>query len=169
MTQLRVGRVLFIPGVSTTLKITSVPPEEEKPSSEKISMIWPLHGRKTSDFGPRGKSVHQGIDLAAPKGTPVLASASGRVVYSGNGMKGYGKVVVIKHVNDLSTVYAHNSSLLVRMGDSVEQGQTIAKVGATGRATGPHLHFEIRRRGVPEDPRQFLSGLLRGWPGKKQT
>jgi murein DD-endopeptidase MepM/ murein hydrolase activator NlpD len=84
-------------------------------------------------------------------------------------MKGYGKVVVIKHVNDLSTVYAHNSSLLVRMGDSVEQGQTIAKVGATGRATGPHLHFEIRRRGVPEDPRQFLSGLLRGWPGKKQT
>jgi LysM repeat protein len=159
VTELRVGRVLFIPGVSQTREITSVPPGDDKPSSERISLIWPLHGRKTSNFGPRGKSVHQGIDLAAPKGTPVLASAGGKVAYSGNGMKGYGKVVVLKHASDLSTVYAHNSSLLVRMGDSVRQGQTIAKVGSTGRATGPHLHFEIRRRGVPKDPRQFLSKL----------
>jgi len=159
VTELRVGRVLFIPGVSQPREITSVPPGEDKPSSERISLIWPLHGRKTSNFGPRGKSVHQGIDLAAPKGTPVLASAGGKVAYSGNGMKGYGKVVVLKHASDLSTVYAHNSSLLVRMGDSVRQGQAIAKVGSTGRATGPHLHFEIRRRGVPKDPRQFLSKL----------
>ncbi len=157
--ELRVGRVLFIPGVSKTVKVMTIQPEDEKPSGKGITLIWPLHGRKTSDFGPRGKSVHQGIDLAAPKGTPVLASASGRVAYSGNGMKGYGKVVVLKHANDLSTVYAHNSALQVRMGDNVERGQTIAKVGATGRATGPHLHFEIRRRGVPEDPRKFLSGL----------
>ena len=159
VTQLRVGRVLFIPGVQQLLEVASIPTEDETPSSELISLIWPLQGRKTSNFGPRGRSVHQGIDLAAPRGTPVLASASGKVAYSGNGMKGYGKVVVIKHANDLSTVYAHNSSLLVRMGDSVDQGQTIAKVGATGRATGPHLHFEIRRRGVPEDPGKFLTGL----------
>jgi len=159
VTQLRVGRVLFIPGVLQNLEVASIPTEDETPSSELIPLIWPLQGRKTSGFGPRGRSVHQGIDLAAPKGTPVRASASGKVAYSGNGMKGYGKVVVIKHTNDLSTVYAHNSSLLVRMGDSVDQGQTIAKVGATGRATGPHLHFEIRRRGVPEDPRKFLTGL----------
>ena len=153
------GRVLFIPGVSTTLEIAPVPGEDEQPSSAKISLIWPVKGRNTSNFGPRGRRVHEGIDLAAPTGTPVLASASGRVAYSGNGMRGYGKVVVLKHTNDLSTVYAHNSSLMVRMGDSVAQGQTIAKVGATGRTTGPHLHFEIRRRGVPEDPRKFLSGL----------
>ncbi len=159
VTDLRVGRVLFIPGVSTTLEIAPVPGEDEQPSSAKISLIWPVKGRNTSNFGPRGRRVHEGIDLAAPTGTPVLASASGRVAYSGNGMRGYGKVVVLKHTNDLSTVYAHNSSLMVRMGDSVAQGQTIAKVGATGRTTGPHLHFEIRRRGVPEDPRKFLSGL----------
>jgi murein DD-endopeptidase MepM/ murein hydrolase activator NlpD len=159
VTDLRVGRVLFIPGASTTLEMAPVPGEDEKPSSAKISLIWPVKGRNTSNFGPRGRRVHEGIDLAAPTGTPVLASASGRVAYSGNGMRGYGKVVVLKHTNDLSTVYAHNSSLLVRMGDSVAQGQTIAKVGATGRTTGPHLHFEIRRRGVPEDPRKFLSGL----------
>lgn len=159
VTDLGVGRVLFIPGVSKTVKMMAIQPEDEKPSGEGIALIWPLHGRKTSDFGPRGKGVHQGIDLAAPKGTPVLASASGRVAYSGNGMKGYGKVVVVKHANDYSTVYAHNSVLQVRMGDNVEKGQTIAKVGATGRATGPHLHFEIRRRGVPEDPRKFLSRM----------
>jgi murein DD-endopeptidase MepM/ murein hydrolase activator NlpD len=159
VTEIRVGRVIFIPGVRKPLEMMPTHGEDEKPSSAKISLIWPIHGRNTSNFGPRGRSVHEGIDLAAPKGTPVLASASGRVAYSGNGMRGYGKVVVLKHTNDLSTVYAHNSSLLVRMGDRVAQGQTIAKVGATGRATGPHLHFEIRRRGVPEDPRQFLSAL----------
>jgi murein DD-endopeptidase MepM/ murein hydrolase activator NlpD len=158
VTELRVGRVLFIPGVSRKLDIEPFLPDEE-PSREKIYLLWPIKGRTTSEFGPRGKGVHQGVDLAAPKGTPVLASASGKVAYSGNGMRGYGKVVVLTHPNDLSTVYAHNSSLLVRMGDSVRQGQTIAKVGATGRATGPHLHFEIRRRGVPEDPRRFLSKL----------
>ncbi|MDF1527299.1 MAG: LysM peptidoglycan-binding domain-containing M23 family metallopeptidase [bacterium] len=159
VTDLRIGRVLFIPGVSQALEVLSTPTEDETPSMEGITLIWPLHGRKTSDFGPRGKDVHKGIDLAAPRGTLVLASASGRVAYSGNGMRGYGKVVVLKHANDLSTVYAHNSVLQVRMGDNVIKGQTIAKVGSTGRATGPHLHFEIRRRGVAEDPRKYLSRL----------
>ena len=159
VTDLRIGRVLFIPGVGQALEVPSTPMEDETPSVEGITLIWPLRGRKTSDFGPRGRGVHEGIDLAAPRGTPVLASASGRVAYSGNGMRGYGKVVVLKHDNDLSTVYAHNSVLQVRMGDNVKKGQTIAKVGATGRATGPHLHFEIRRRGVPEDPRKYLSRL----------
>ncbi len=158
VTDLRVGRVLFIPGVDRQVAVDSFLPEEE-PSRAKVALIWPVKGRATSGFGPRGNRKHEGIDLAAPRGTPVLASATGKVAYSGNGMRGYGKVIVLKHANDLSTVYAHNSSLLVRMGDEVRQGQVIAKVGATGRATGPHLHFEIRRRGVPEDPRRFLSGL----------
>ncbi len=159
VTDLRVGRVLFIPGVERLLPVTPFKPEEEVPGTGVVALIWPLHGRATSGYGPRGKRDHQGVDLAAPTGTPVLAAAGGRVAYSGQGMRGYGKVVVVKHENDLSTVYAHNSRLLVRMGDSVTQGQTIARVGETGWATGPHLHFEVRRRGVPEDPMEFLPEL----------
>jgi len=159
VTDLRVGRVLFIPGVEQVRTVEPAEPEEELPSVGMVDLMWPLRGRKTSGFGPRGGRHHEGLDLAAPGGTPVLAAAEGKVAYSGNGMRGYGRVVVIKHSNDLSTVYAHNSKLLVRMGDSVGQGQTIARVGQTGRATGPHLHFEVRRRGVPEDPMSFLPAL----------
>ena len=158
VTDLRVGRVLFIPGVDRAQTVQPAMPDDA-PSLRMVDLIWPLRGRKTSGYGPRGGSPHQGLDLAAPTGTLVLAAADGKVAYSGNGMRGYGRVVVIKHPNDLSTVYAHNSKLLVRMGDSVEQGQTVAKVGQTGRATGPHLHFEVRRRGVPEDPVKFLPKL----------
>lgn len=159
VTDLRVGRVLFIPGVDRALTVQATVPEDDVPLTGMVDLLWPLMGRKTSGYGPRGGRHHQGLDLAAPTGTLVLAAADGKVAYSGNGMRGYGKVVVIKHHNDLSTVYAHNSSLLVRMGDSVEQGQTVAKVGQTGWATGPHLHFEVRRRGVPEDPMNFLPKL----------
>lgn len=158
VTDLRVGRILFIPGVERRLEVEPQLQEEE-PSRELVALIWPVKGRPTSGFGPRGNREHHGLDLAAPPGTPVLAAAEGRVAYSGNGMRGYGKVVVLKHASEVSTVYAHNSALLVRMGETVSQGQTIARVGATGRATGPHLHFEIRRRGVPEDPWPFLNGL----------
>jgi murein DD-endopeptidase MepM/ murein hydrolase activator NlpD len=159
VTDLRVGRVLFIPGVNRAQTVQPAMPEDDVPSLRMVDLIWPLRGRETSGYGPRSGSPHQGLDLAAPTGTLVLAAADGKVAYSGNGMRGYGRVVVIKHPNDLSTVYAHNSKLLVRMGDSVEQGQTVAKVGQTGRATGPHLHFEVRRRGVPEDPMKFLPKL----------
>ena len=159
VTDLRVGRVLFIPGVNRALTVEPVKPGDDVPLTGTVALVWPLIGRKTSGYGPRGNRHHQGLDIAAPTGTPVHAAAGGRVAYSGNGMRGYGRVVVVKHQNDLSTVYAHNSKLLVRMGDSVGQGQTIARVGQTGRATGPHLHFEIRRRGVPEDPMRFLPEL----------
>ena len=159
VTDLRVGRVLFIPGVDRTLSVAPAEPGEDVPLTGMVDIIWPLRGKKTSGFGPRGKRHHDGVDIAAPTGTPVVAAAGGKVAYSGNGMRGYGRVVVIKHKNDLSTVYAHNSKLLVRMGDSVGQGQTIARVGQTGWATGPHLHFEVRRRGVPEDPMKFLPEL----------
>jgi murein DD-endopeptidase MepM/ murein hydrolase activator NlpD len=159
VTDLRVGRVLFIPGVKKPQSVKPARPGDDVPLKGSVDLVWPLRGRKTSGYGPRGDRHHHGLDLAAPTGTPVVASAGGKVAYSGNGMRGYGRVVVIKHPNDLSTVYAHNSKLLVRMGDSVGQGQTIARVGQTGRATGPHLHFEVRRRGVPEDPMKFLPRL----------
>jgi LysM repeat protein len=161
VTDLRVGRVLFIPGVREVLVVPPALPEEFAPlPEERIYVEWPLNkARLTSRFGMRGSRKHEGIDLAAPTGTPVRAAAPGKVVYCGSGMRGYGKVVVLKHGSEFSTVYAHNSALLVKKGDKVDRGQIIAKVGSTGKSTGPHLHFEVRRRGVAEDPLTHLPPL----------
>jgi murein DD-endopeptidase MepM/ murein hydrolase activator NlpD len=158
VTDLRVGRVLFIPGATEVKKVAPRSPVTSEPrvSTARLAMIWPLKGRLSSGFGPRGRRKHKGIDIPEKKGLPVKAAANGRVAYSGDGMRGYGKVIVLKHENDLSTVYAHNSALLVSMGERVKQGQTIARVGSTGRSTGPHLHFEVRRRGIAEDPLTHL-------------
>jgi len=160
VTDLRIGRILFIPGAREVRVVPSFVPEELVPPPEgTIRVSWPLKGRFTSGFGMRGNRKHEGIDLAAPTGTPVRAAASGRVVYSGSGMRGYGKVVVLKHEKEFSTVYAHNSVLLVKRGQKVKKGQVISRVGSTGWATGPHLHFEVRRRGVAEDPMGYLPPL----------
>lgn len=102
---------------------------------------------------------HTGLDIPAPHGTPILASGGGRVVSAG--YKGaYGRAVVIDHGDGLSTLYGHASKLLVRAGDVVMPNQQIALVGSTGRSTGPHLHFEVIRRGVRVEPRQYLSHVL---------
>lgn len=157
VTNLRVGRVIFIPGAQTVRNVLPFVPEEEVPvAGAPVAMIWPLKGRLSSGYGPRGRRKHKGVDIPARKGTPVKAAAKGKVAYSGNGMRGYGKVIVLKHDDDLSTVYAHNSALLTSMGEWVEQGQVIARVGSTGRSTGPHLHFEVRVRGVARDPLEYL-------------
>jgi len=156
VTQIKTGRMIFIPGASMTLKIKPFIKGEGKPSKTVLILQWPLKSRISSTYGPRNGKKHYGLDMAAKTGVPVKAAATGRVAYSGNGMRGYGKVIVLKHSDDLSTVYAHNSKLLVSMGERVKRGQIIARVGATGRVTGPHLHFEVRRRGVPEDPLDFL-------------
>jgi murein DD-endopeptidase MepM/ murein hydrolase activator NlpD len=113
----------------------------------------------TSLFGKRWGRDHDGIDLSAPIGTSVRAAADGEVVYSGDKVRGYGNMVVIQHAGDLVTVYAHNSLLLVHVGDRITTGQEIARVGATGHATGPHLHFEVRHKQEPQDPLQFLPTL----------
>jgi lipoprotein NlpD len=97
--------------------------------------------------------------MAAPIGTPVLAAAPGSVIYAGDQVRGYGNMVVLKHADGLVTVYAHNSVLLVQAGETVALGQEVARVGDTGRSTGPHLHFEVRRRDIPQDPLQFLPAL----------
>lgn len=119
---------------------------------------WPLSRIKvTSGFGKRGRDVHEGLDLAALPGTPVFAAQEGRVLYAGNRIQGYGKMIVIKHGFDkLTTVYAHNSKLLVKKGDEVRKGQKIAVSGSTGRTSGPHLHFEIRRGIAAVDPKLLL-------------
>lgn len=117
--------------------------------------LWPVHGRISSRFGPRGRGFHYGVDIIAPAGTVVRAADDGVVSYSG-WMSGYGRVVILTHASGLQTVYAHNAVNLVREGQRVRKGDPIARVGSTGNATCPHLHFEVRRNGRPVDPLEFL-------------
>lgn len=117
--------------------------------------IWPVRGSILSPFGQRWGRLHSGIDIAAPAGTPIVASASGRVAFSGS-MGGYGLLVVVQHAGGLSTAYAHNSSNAVSVGQSVAQGQVIASVGCTGHCTGDHVHFEVRVNGAAVDPMAYL-------------
>jgi len=128
-----------------------------------VALSPPLPGAPTSSpFGVRadpftGKpAYHAGLDLAAPTGTPVAASAPGVVVSAGM-RAGYGLAVEVDHGGGVTTLYGHASELLVEPGQRVERGQTIARVGETGHATGPHLHFEVRTQGTPVDPRRALS------------
>ncbi len=117
---------------------------------------WPVHGRITSPFGRRGTRMHDGIDIGAKEGTAVHAAAAGTVVYSDHRLRGYGNLVIIRHGKNLFTAYGHNQRNLVRKGQRVGRGEVIARVGHTGRATGPHLHFEVRRGSVAVDPLAYL-------------
>lgn len=125
-------------------------------------------GHKTSGFGTRKDPIHgqtsnhPGVDVAAPEGTPIHVAADG-VVRSAGPRGGYGFAVEVDHGNGLTTLYAHASELLVQPGDRVEQGQAIAKVGSTGRSTGPHLHFEVRQGDRPTEPIQALGKALKAY------
>ena len=122
------------------------------PSSS--GFIWPVSGTLTSGFGPRGGGMHEGIDIAAPSGTPVRAAAAGRVIVAG-WSGGYGNLVVIDHGNGIATAYAHLSAIYAS-GGSVSQGQSVGAVGSTGHSTGNHLHFEVRVNGSPVNPLGYL-------------
>lgn len=117
-----------------------------------LTLAWPLRTTISSPFGPRGAGFHPGIDLAAAAGTPVHAAAVGRVVFAGSTADGYGKLVIVRHTPGVTTLYAHLSRVLVTRGEPVTVGSVIGLVGATGEATGPHLHFEVRLRGAAVDP-----------------
>lgn len=119
-------------------------------------MSWPVEGPLSSPFGRRDGRPHDGIDLAVPEDTPVRAACSGMVTYAGNGIRGYGNLVIVSHAGHLATVYAHNRELLVREGEPVARGQVIARSGQTGRATAPHVHFEVRKDSIPRDPLGYL-------------
>lgn len=124
-----------------------------------ISLINPVSGVITSRFGSNDSvrdHSHSGLDIAAPYGTPIKAAASGTVTYSGNANDGYGYYVIISHGNGVSTVYAHCSQLLVSKGQTVSQGQVIAKVGSTGNSTGNHLHLEVRKNGITYNPQNYV-------------
>jgi murein DD-endopeptidase MepM/ murein hydrolase activator NlpD len=117
--------------------------------------IWPCDGVVVSGFGMRWGRMHEGIDIGCSYGTPNRAAAAGTVIYAG-WLGGYGNLVVVDHGNGLSTAYAHASSILVSVGQSVSQGQTVSLVGSTGNSSGPHLHFEVRVNGVAVDPLPYL-------------
>jgi hypothetical protein len=117
-----------------------------------IALAWPLQAPVGSPFGPRGIGFHPGIDLSAATGTPVGAAAAGRVIFAGYDRSGYGNLVEIAHGSGLVSMYAHLSAFSVGVGQSVATGTRIGRVGSTGEATGPHLHFEVRLRGAAVDP-----------------
>jgi peptidoglycan hydrolase FlgJ len=122
----------------------------------------PLRGRVSSQFGARRDPIrgavreHHGVDIAAARGTPIAAAASGKVVFAGK-RGGYGNLVEIEHADGRRTRYAHAEKITVKVGDEVAQGETVATVGSTGRSTGPHLHFEVKARGARVDPLQAVA------------
>jgi murein DD-endopeptidase MepM/ murein hydrolase activator NlpD len=158
--RIAVGSELFIPGsrrpgTKRTAKAPPPAPAAARKEAPRAPMRWPVSGgRLTSRYGTRWGKLHEGIDIAAPEGTEIVAAADGKVIYSG-AMRGYGNVVLIDH-GGLVTVYAHNHRNLVREGEGVKAGERIARVGQTGRATGPHLHFEVRRGVIPQNPTRYL-------------
>jgi murein DD-endopeptidase MepM/ murein hydrolase activator NlpD len=128
-------------------------PARYAPSPTQLA--WPLKGVLYGRYGVRAGKRHDGIDIAAPEGTNVGAAAEGTVIYAGE-QAGYGSIVILKHEGGLVTLYAHNSRILVREGARVRRGEAIAKVGQTGRTSGPHLHFEVRDGTRPRNPLLFL-------------
>jgi lipoprotein NlpD len=128
-----------------------------KSASVKRDFIWPVKdGVLTSKYGNRNGRKHEGIDIGAKTGTPIRAASAGTVMFSGPGPTGYGLMVIVKHSEKLMTVYSHNSKNYVSKNMKVAQGQRVAAVGSTGRSTGPHLHFEVRRDTQPMDPLRYL-------------
>jgi murein DD-endopeptidase MepM/ murein hydrolase activator NlpD len=120
---------------------------------------WPVRGRIIAGFGPKTNGQqNDGINLAVPEGTPIKAAEDGVVAYSGNELKGYGNLVLIRHPNGFVTAYAHASELMVKRGDTIKRGQVIARSGQTGTVSSPQLHFEIRKGSAPVDPTQYLAG-----------
>lgn len=169
VTALSVGTRLVIPGVvarstpgseasrrrAADMASAAKLARQESMRRAKLEFQWPVRGRLTSRFGPRNGRRHEGIDLAAVRGTAIGAAEDGRVIHSGR-LGDYGKAVIVSHRGDYRSVYAHANRTYVRKGQLVRKGQKIAEVGSTGRSTGPHLHFEIRIRESPRDPMLYL-------------
>ena len=151
------GRWVYIPLKRGLLSQT------QKVSSEYYfehgRLAWPVPSSKrlSSKFGKRWGKAHEGIDIAARTGTSIVAAEKGIVVYSGNDLSGYGNLTVISHPGGLFSIYAHAKKNFTDKGDKVHRGQVIGQVGSTGKATGPHLHFEVRFDSKPMDPLKFVA------------
>jgi murein DD-endopeptidase MepM/ murein hydrolase activator NlpD len=155
-----------IPGSDQSAAATTTPPAastgqqvaEGAPIAGAPGMRWPVRGKIISGFGPKANGLkNEGINIAVPEGTSIRAAADGVVAYSGNELKGYGNLVLIRHEDGYVTAYAHGSELFVKRGDTVKRGDVIAKAGQTGSVSSPQLHFEVRKGAVALDPMKFLS------------
>ena len=160
---LRVGRVLVIPRTNfrnaslppATASVFGLPDPWSVPRADR-RFAWPVAaGRVSSPFGMRNGAMHDGVDIAAPAGTPILAADNGTVIFAGR-LHGYGNVIIIRHSDGYVTVYAHDRRNLVGKGDRVARDQEIAEIGSSGRATGPNLHFEVRYHNQAENPLAYL-------------
>lgn len=172
---LKAGYKLFIPGAKKVLKVKPLPQgydsrplaakpglnyaiepdREDKIVMDKKRFAWPITGLVESKFGMRNGTRHDGIDIKAPEGTPIKAAGNGKAVYVST-MRGYGKMIILKHKGDFYTVYAHNKKNIISDGDAVSAGDVIALVGDTGNAKGSHLHFEVRQGKKVRNPLFFL-------------
>ncbi len=140
-------------GLSGQARAAAAPEAPELPDAEPENWIWPVRGKLIATFNE--SAGRKGIDIAVPLGTPILAAAPGRVVYAGQGLRGYGKLTIIRHSRSLLSAYAHQSRVLIKEGEAVAQGQKIGEAGDTD-AERAKLHFEIREYGKPVNPQDFL-------------
>lgn len=162
--RLEVGQLLAVPAATEPVPAMPAIPS---PASARAAgpLLWPVQGRLNGGFGYRAMSggpatLHTGLDIGVPAGTPILAAAPGRVVRSGWDSSGYGLLVVVRGTDGRNYYYAHTSRLLVEVGQEVARGATVALVGSTGNSTGPHVHFEMRVAGVPADPIALLPAAI---------
>jgi len=160
---IKAGFKLFIPGARRVRRVPAAGrstdarrARRERVVVDKGRFKWPLKGTVSSKFGVRNGRHHYGIDIRAPKGSAIRAAADGRVVYVSSYMRGYGKIIIIKHSGDFYTVYAHNRTNDVKRGQRVKAGEKIATVGNSGNASGYHLHFEVRQGKKKRNPLFFL-------------
>lgn len=171
----RLATYLFvIIGISTIIGCGHFEPIERAPNSTSPTSIeiprasfasttftWPIKTGRFSRGFKGGRRPHMGIDISAPKGTPIYSAQDGVVLYAGREFSGYGKLVIIEQ-DSWATFYSHCNKILVNMGDKIKQGKQIATVGRTGNASGNHLHFELRKDRIPVDPLLYLQGGKRG-------
>lgn len=159
--KLEAGQRLYLPQRPRGKSWKKLPKEKEALvfdapiKVDRKKFIWPVDGTVFSQFGIRNGRRHDGIDISAPAGTKIRAAANGKVAFAGR-LGGYGNVVILRHDGDFFTTYAHNTKNGAKKGDNIKQGQIIAYVGKTGRASGPHCHFEIRDGQKARNPLFFL-------------
>jgi len=184
-TPLKVGQRLFIPGAKAAKRVEAYrplttqerevlerslseevvpPPPPLEPPRPRVKtdaeLVWPIVGPVNSPFGPRWGKFHAGIDIGSPSYQEVVAALDGEVIYANETQGPLGKAVVLQHAHGLRTVHAHLSIIIAHEGDTVRQGQAIGGVGDTGRTTGPHLHFEVRKNGIALNPEEYLPATI---------
>jgi murein DD-endopeptidase MepM/ murein hydrolase activator NlpD len=148
---------------ATPPPISAAPPRREAPETQAAgtgAFLWPVRGHILASYGSKPDGTHNdGVNIAAPRGTAVQAVDAGVVAYTGNELRGYGNLVLVKHADGWISAYAHCDAILVKRGEKVGRGQVIARVGSTGNVNEPQLHFELRRGQHAVDPREFMPPL----------